>query len=682
MTESNISSVRNIALVGPAGTGKTSLTEALLSRSGSIRSAGSIQRGSTVSDFDPQEKELRHSLDPSICHLEYKGTRIHLLDTPGYPDFIGRSITVLPAVESAALVLSAQTGIESGIRRLMKAAKDSGLCRMIIVNKIDMEPGKLGTLLAEIQDVFGHRCLPVNLPAENGSKIRDCFFSPEGGETDFSSVAEAHEQIIDQVVEVDEELMEAYLESGQELKPEQLHDAFEQALREGHLMPVCFVSAETGAGVEALLDVFVKLMPNPAEGNPPVFLKGEGSEATEVELTPDANAHVIAHVFKVFVDPYVGRMGIFRIHQGTVKANTQLYIGDGRKPFRVAHLYRLQGKETHEIPSAGPGDICAVTKVDEIEYDAVLHDSHDEDHFHIRHAHINPPMMGLAIEPKNRGEEQKLSDALHRLTAEDPSLRTEQRAATHELVLLGMGDLHLRLALSRMKDRYHVEVTTRPPSIPYKETITGNAEGHHRHKKQTGGAGQFGEVFLRIEKMKRGGGFEFVNKVVGGAIPHQFVTAVEKGVRQAMASGTIAGFPIEDIRVTVYDGKTHAVDSKEIAFVAAGKKAFQQAVSQARPIVLEPIVEVDVTIPSDSMGNVTGDLSSRRGRILGNTTLGTDRIVVHGEAPLAELQDYQSHLKSMTGGAGVYSMSFSRYEPVPPRTQQDLASKRETAAEA
>ena len=682
MTDSKTSNIRNVALVGPAGTGKTSLTEALLSTSGTIKTAGSVERGSTVSDFDPQEKELRHSLDPSVCHLQHKGTRINLLDTPGYPDFIGRSITVLPAVESAALVLSAQTGIESGIRRLMKAAKDSGLCRMIIINKIDMEPGKLGTLLAQIQDVFGHRCLPVNLPAEGGSKIRDCFFAPEGGETDFSSIAQAHEQIIDQVVEVDEELMEIYLESGQELKPEQLHDAFEQALREGHLMPVCFVSATTGAGVDALLDVFVKLMPDPAEGNPPVFLKGEGPDAVEVMLTPDDDAHVIAHVFKVFVDPYIGRMGIFRVHQGSIKPSTPLYIGDGRKPFRVAHLYRIQGKETHEIPSAGPGDICAVTKVDDIEYDAVLHDSHDEDLFRIKHASINPPMMGLAIEPIKRGEEQKLSDALHRLTTEDPSLRTEQRSATHELVLLGMGDLHLRLALSRMKERFHVEVKTHPPSIPYIETITGNADGHHRHKKQTGGAGQFGEVFLKIEKMKRGGGFEFVNKIVGGAIPHQFVTAVEKGVRQAMTSGTVAGFPIEDVRVTVYDGKTHAVDSKEIAFVAAGKKAFQQAMAQANPIVLEPIVEVDVTIPSDSMGSVTGDLSSRRGRILGNTTLGTDRIVVHGEAPLAELQDYQSQLKSMTGGAGVYSMSFSRYEPVPPRTQQDLASRREAAAEA
>jgi elongation factor G len=679
VTDSKIANIRNIALVGPAGTGKTSLTEALLARSGAIGSPGSVERGSTVSDFDAQEKELKHSLDPSVCHFEYSGTRINLLDTPGYPDFIGKSITVLPAVECAALVLSAQTGVESGIRRLMKAAKDSGLCRMIIINKIDTEPGKLGTLLTEIQDVFGHRCLPVNLPAEGGSKIRDCFFSPEGGETDFSSVAQAHEEIIDQVVEVDEELMEMYLESGQELQPGQLHDAFEQALREGHLMPVCFVSSETGAGVGALLDVFVKLMPNPAEGNPPVFLKGEGPDTEEVVLKPDPDAHVIAHVFKVFVDPYIGRMGIFRIHQGTIKPNTQLYIGDGRKPFRVSHLYRVQGKDTHEVAMAGAGDICAVTKIDEIEYDAVLHDSHDEDLFHIKHPSVNPPMMGLAIEPKNRGEEQKLSDALHRLTAEDPSLRVEQRAATHEMVLLGMGDLHLRLSLGRMKDRYHVEVDTHPPSIPYKETITGSAEGHHRHKKQTGGAGQFGEVFLRIENMPRGGGFEFVNKIVGGAIPQQFVTAVEKGVRQAMSSGTVAGFPIEDIRVTVYDGKTHAVDSKEVAFVAAGKKAFQNAVNQARPIVLEPIVEVDVTIPSDSMGNVTGDLSSRRGRILGNTTLGTDRIVVHGEAPLAELQDYQSQLKSMTGGAGIYSMSFSRYEPVPPRTQQDLASQREAA---
>ncbi len=675
MSENNTSNIRNIAFVGPAGTGKTTLAERLLAKAGAIKNPGSVDRGTTVCDYDPQEKELQHSLDTTICHFDTGGTRINIVDTPGYPDFIARSISVLPAVETAALVLSAQTGIETGIRRLMQAARNSRLCRMIIINKIDVEPAKLGTLLAEIQEVFGRRCLPLNLPAESGSRVQDCFFAPEGGDTDFSSVKDAHEQIIDQVVEVDEELMEAYLESGQELQPGQLHDAFEKALREGHLMPVCFVSGETGAGLDALLDAIVKLMPNPAEGNPPPFFKGEGDDATPVEVKPDPSLHAVAHVFKVMVDPYVGKMGIFRVHQGTIKTGSQLFIGDARKPFRVAHLYEMQGKDVNEIPSAGPGAICAVTKVDEISYDDVLHDSHDEDNYHHRPAGFPPPMMGLAIEPARRGDEQKLGDALQKLAAEDPGLRIEHRASTNETVILGMGDLHLRMTLQRMKERYNVEVKTHPPSISYTETITGVAEGHYRHKKQTGGAGQFGEVFLRVEKLGRGEGFEFVNKVVGGAIPGQFIPAVEKGVRQAMQQGAIAGYPMEDIRVIVHDGKHHPVDSKEVAFVTAGKRAFLDAVSKARPILLEPIVELDVTIPSDAVGNVTGDLSSRRGRILGNTTLGGDRVVIHGEAPLAELQEYQNQLKSMTGGAGMFSMSLNRYEAVPPKIQQDMAAQ-------
>ncbi len=681
MTDKKIESVRNIALVGPAGAGKTSLAEMLLAKTGAINAPGSVERGTTVCDFDPKERELKHSLETAVCHMEHKGTKIQVVDTPGYPDFIGRSISVLPAVETAALVLSAQAGIETGIRRLMEAAKKSRLCRMIVINKIDTEPEKLGLLLNEVQEIFGNRCLPLNLPAEGGTKVYDCFFSPDGGDTDFSSIAEAHERIVDQVVEVDEELMEAYLESPDDVGPEQLHDAFEKALREGHLMPVCFVSASTGAGIDAFLKVVIELLPNPLEGNPPPFLRGDGDDARPAEVVADPKRHVIGHVFKVVVDPYVGRMGVFRIHQGTVTPNTQLYIGDARKPFKVSHLFRLQGKDMDEIPSAGPGDICAVTKVEEIQYDSVLHDSHDEDNFHLRPAAMSPPMMGLAIEPARRGDEQKISDALSKLSAEDPCLTVEHRASTNETVVLGMGDLHLRMILERMKDRYNAEVVTHPPSIPYKETINSSAEGHYRHKKQTGGAGQFGEVYLRVDRMARGSGFEFLNKVVGGTIPGQFIPAVEKGVRQALEMGAIAGYPLQDIQVTVYDGKHHPVDSKEVAFVTAGKRAFLEAISNARPVVLEPMVTVDVTIPSDSVGNVTGDLSSRRGRILGNTTLPGDRVVVHGEAPLAELQNYQSHLKSMTGGAGTYTMDFSRYEPVPPNVQQELVARYESPQE-
>ena len=664
--------IRNIALVGHAGSGKTLLAEALLAGAGAIPAKGSLDRGSTVCDFDAQEKRLLHSLDSAVCHFETAGTQVNLLDTPGIPDFIGRSLSVLEAVETAAVVVSAVAGVEPMTQRMMDFARNRKLCRLVIINKIDLPDARPEEVLEELRERFGKECLPVNLPAEGGKVVEDVFFQPSGRTTDFSTIADAHTEIIDQVVEVDEDLMALYLEQGEDLKPEQLHDPFEQALREGHLIPVCFVSAETGAGVKELLEVFAQLMPNPAEGNPPPFLKGEASNAVRVEVKPEAGRHAVAHVFKVAIDPFVGKLGIFRVHQGTVRSGGQLFVGDARKPIRIAHLYRLQGKDTVEIPEAVPGDIAAVSKIEELHFDAVLHDSHDEDNFHLKPIAFPPPMLGLAIEPERRGEEQRLADSLHKLVAEDPCVRVEHHAALNETVLYGMGELHLRVMLERMTERYNVHVKTRPPSIPYRETITLPAEGHHRHKKQTGGAGQFGEVYLRIEPLERGAGFEFVDKVVGGAIPHQFIPAVEKGVRQVLTDGAVAGFPLQDLRVTVYDGKYHSVDSKEVAFVSAGKKAFMQAVQSAGPTVLEPIVKVEITAPAQSMGDITGDLATKRGRINGNDSLPGGRVTVSAFVPLAELTDYQTRLKALTGGEGSYTLDLSHYDPVPPRTLQEL----------
>jgi elongation factor G len=494
-------------------------------------------------------------------------------------------------------------------------------------------------------------------------------------------VADAHTAIVDQVVELDEKLMEIYLEQGEELSPEQLHDPFERALREGHLVPVCFVSAATGAGVDQLLEVFAKLMPNPTEGNPPRFLRGEGEQAQPIEIVPDPGLHALAHVFKVSIDPFMGRLGVFRIHQGTVTKDSQLFIGDGRKPFKVGHLLRLQGKDHSEIPAGVPGDICAVAKVDEIQFDSVLHDSHDEDHIHLQSIRFPEPMHGLAIETRNRGDEQKISDALNKLRAEDRSFIIEHNASLNETVLRGLGELHLRMILEKLKDRYNVEVSTRPPRIPYRETITAKAEGHHRHKKQTGGAGQFGEVFLKVEPLPRGGGFEYVDDVVGGAIPRQFIPAVEKGIRQALGEGPIAGYPVHDVRVRVYDGKHHPVDSKEVAFVTAGKKAFLDAFRNAKPVVLEPMVETAITAPSTAIGDITADLSGRRGRINNTTVLAGGRTTITALVPLSELENYQSKLRSMTGGEGSYSISLSHYDPVPARTQKELSDAYKPAAE-
>ena len=670
--------VRNIALVGQAGAGKTTLLETLLARTGAIRSAGSVERGDTLSDHTPPEKRLKHSLETAVCHIEHDGVFMNVMDTPGYPDFMGRAMSVLPAVETAAVVINAQAGVEMVARRIMRFAKEQRLCRMVIVNRIDAEGVDLEAVMAEIRETFGPECLPLNLPADSASRVADCFFAHDDIETDFSSVEEAHTQIVDQVVELDEQLMEVYLEQGEELSPEQLHDPFERALRRGHLVPVCFVSSQTGSGLNQLLKIFARLMPSPLEANPPTFLKGEGDDAREIKVTADPKDHFIGHVFKVTVDPYVGKIGAFRVHQGTINAGDQVYVGERRKGFKAAHLYRLQGAQTAEISSAVPGDICAIAKVDELHFDAVVHSSHDEDQFHLKAAHLPAPMHGVALELARRGDEKKLSDALHKLTAEDPSLQLDFNTQANETVLRGQGELHLRLVLERMREEFGLELDTHPPKVAYRETITREADGHYRHKKQTGGAGQFGEVYLRVAPLPRGSGFEFKNSVVGGAIPSQFIGAVEKGVRQVLSEGAIAGFPIQDLRVTVYDGKHHSVDSKEVAFVAAARKAFLDALMKADAQVLEPVAHLEVTVPGESVGDVTGHLAGIRGRIDGSTALTRNRFRVSAQVPVSELDDYQATLKSMTGGEGSYTLSFDHYDVVPAdvkrRLEQDFHS--------
>ena len=675
MSQDSSAKIRTVALVGHGAAGKTTLAESLLAATGTISSRGAVERGNTVCDFDAVERELGHSLQACVVSFDWNEARVHLIDTPGYPDFAGHAIGALAAVDTALVVINAQAGIELATERMFKLAGERRLCRMIVINKIDADNVDLPALVAEIRERFGNQCLLLDLPAHHGKDVVE-LLGHDSGESDFASVSAAHRSLLDQIIEEDDSLMARYLENGADPSPEELHAPFERALRAGHLIPILFVSAKTGAGVPQLLDALGKLAPSPAEGNPAPFYRGEpGEEPQAFQSQPDEALHVLAHVFKVVVDPFIGRLGVFRVHQGTIRKDAQLFVGSAKRPFKVGHLYRLQGKDYLEVPLLVPGDIGAVAKVDEIEFDCVLHDSHDEDHIHLKPLAFPQPMQGLAVQTRRKGDEQRLFEILHKLELEDPCFKVERLPGTNETVIRGLGEMHLRAKLSRMQQQYKLELDTSAPQIAYRETITAGAEGHCRHKKQSGGAGQFGEVMLRVEALARGAGFEFVDVVKGGAIPGVFMAAVEKGVLQALAEGVVAGFAVQDIRVTVHDGKTHAVDGKDIAFVAAGRKATIDAVRNAGPIVLEPLVNIEVLAPEATIGDLTGDLASKRGQITGTQPRPAGTVAISAQIPLAELDDYQGRLKSLTGGQGSYSITFSHYAQVPDSTQQQLAGK-------
>jgi elongation factor G len=665
--------VRAVALVGHGSVGKTTLVESLLAATGAITSRGSVEKGNTVCDFDPIEKQLGHSLQSALVSLTSADTLIHLLDTPGYPDFAGQAIGALAAADTALIVISAQTGIELTTERMFTLAGERGLCRMIVINKIDADNLSLGTLVEDIRERFGKQCLLLDLPTHHAQEVVE-LLGHNDGESDVASVAAAHRALIDQLIEEDDELMARYLEDGADPSPQELHAPFEKALRAGHLIPILFVSAKTGAGVPQLLDALVKLAPNPSEGNPPQFYKTDAGKEEAYTAQPDDALPVLAHVFKVVMDPFIGKLGVFRVHQGTVRKDAQLFAGSAKHPFKVNHLYRLQGKDYVEVDALVPGDLGAVAKVDEIAFDCVLHDAHELDNVHLKPLQFPQPMQGLAVQTQRKGDEQRLFEILHKLEMEDPCFTVERHPGTNETVIRGLGDMHLRSKMLRMQQQFKLELDTSEPQIAYRETILGKAEGHCRHKKQSGGAGQFGEVFLRVEPLARGAGFEFEDVVKGGAIPGVFMAAVEKGVQQALAEGAVAGFPLHDLRVTVYDGKTHAVDGKEVAFVAAARKATLEAVRAARPIVLEPMVNIEVVAPESAIGDLTGDLASKRGHITGTQPHPMGTVAISGQMPLAELGDYQSRLKSLTGGQGSYNLAFSHYAQVNDDTQTRLAS--------
>ncbi len=670
--------IRNIALVGQTGSGKTLLAERLLFATNTIKRMGTIEEGTTTSDWSEEEKHHNHSLRTTMLHFEHEGHTVNLIDAPGLGDFVGHTISVFPAVETVCVVIDAHDGIQPMTRRMMRIAKERNLPRMILINKIDEDTAEIEKLVNSIREEFGGECLPINLPTADRSDTINVFDDEGEGETLFSSEQDAHQQIIEQIVEMQDDLMDKYLEDGDEtnITKQQLHDVFEKALREAHLVPICFCSAKSGAGITGLLHTLASLLPSPLEGNPRPFLKREETDGEEHEFhaEPDANKPVIAHVFKVTNDSFVGKLGVFRVHQGTLRAKGEVIIGNAKKPIRIGHLLKRQGKESIEVDALGPGDIGAIGKIEEVHFDAVLHEGHDLDSVHLKPLPLPKPMYGLSLELKNHADETKFSGAMHKLLAEDPCLVLDRIKATKQTVLRGLGELHLRVVIERFKDQMGIELSTEPPKVAYKESITGKGEGHHRHKKQTGGSGQFGEVYLRVEPLPadHDTGFEFVNATVGGSIPRQYMPAIEKGVRAALEHGAVAGYPMSGVKVEVYDGKFHAVDSKEIAFIAAGKRAFIQAVTMANPVLLEPFVHLEVTVPSDRMGDIASDLSTKRGQIQDTLMLPGNRCTIIAQAPLSELQNFSTELKSITAGSGSYTMEYSHDENTPPHIQKEV----------
>ena len=681
MSQYPVENLRTVALVGHGSTGKTTLMEALLYRNGVISEVGAVEKGNTVGDFDPMEKEAQHSLRTTVAHLNAQkddGTpvRIFLLDTPGYPDCVGQALGALDAVKTVCVVVDATKGIELMTRRMMEWAKERNLCRMIVVNKIDQPNVDLMKLLIELREAFGNEVLPLNLPNKDCSHVIDCFDNDKG-EANFASVERVHQAFVERVVEMDDETMERYLEEGA-VDPKSLHAPLTKALRLGHIIPVCYTSAKNLIGMRDLIKVFVRHLPNPTEANAPLFYRPDGSEYVTI---PDANRPVVAHVFKVVNDPYIGKIGLFRLHQGRITKDSTLFVDDGKKPFKIGKPIMLQGKEGIEVDEMNPGYIGAVAKVDDIVYGSVLHDASIDGTIYMKKLNFPKPMFGLAVSPARRGDESRMSEVIDKMVSEDPTLAVEHDATMNETVLRGLSEQHLKLVLKRMASQYKLEIQTRTPRIPYRETISASAEGHARHKKQTGGAGQFGEVFLRIDPLPRGAGFKFVDQVKGGAIPYNLIPAVEKGVKEVLDQGYIAGYPIYDVRVTVYDGKYHPVDSKEVAFVAAGRKAMLDALSRANPTLLEPIVRIEILAQDIYMGDIAGDLASRRGQVSGTENLTGGMMLITGRVPLTGLDGYANRLNALTQGAGSYSVELQAYEPVPAAVQAELASHYQRKAE-
>ena len=666
----DIGDIRNIVLLGHGGSGKTSLAEAMLHTTGATNRLGSVDDKTSICDYYDEEKEHQHSITSAIVHTNHLGKLLNVIDTPGYPDFVGPAIKAIPAAEAAVIVISAAAGIETNTRKLFESAASADIPRVFVINKIDSENVDLPALVKAIQETFGSQCRCANLPAEDKASVIDCIEN-KSGESPVADVAQAHTELIESVIEADDQLMETYLGGG-EISAEKIASVFVNALKAGTIVPILFTNARKEIGVDHLLNFIVKYTPSPLQADPIQLKNGENVTT----LKPDSAAPLAGLVFRIGFDPRSNmKYSAVRIFSGTIKSDTNLIRNDEKKGMRAGHILKPQGGENKEIDTGCTGDIVAFAKTEDFKIGDLIHDGKTAGKFAI--PPVPEPMFSLALQLAAKGDEQKISSALEKLCEEDPCLKVTRDQQTNELVASGLGDLHLRVMLEKLEKRFKLTVTTKEPKIPYRETITAKAEGHYRHKKQTGGAGQFGEVYLRVEPAPRGSDppLEYKWDIFGASIPGQFEPAVQKGVIDVMQRGVVAGFPMQDIKVSIYDGKYHPVDSKEVAFRAAGKGAFIDAVAKAKPVLLEPIVNIEVTVPAENMGDITGDLSSKRGRVMGQDMLAGNFIVIKAQVPLSEVTQYNSQLKSVTGGRGSYSMSLSHYEVVPGNVQQQIVAQ-------
>jgi elongation factor G len=669
-----VGKIRNVGVVGHGGVGKTSLVEALLFTAGAVTRLGRVEDGSTTSDFDPDEIKRQISLNTSVAYCDWKGHRINLVDTPGYGDFIADARAGLRVVEAAIVVVDGVAGVQVQTEKVWKFATEYGLPRAVVINRLDRERSDFFRTLESVGRRLKGRLVPLQIPIGEESgfqgfvdlvKMKAITYAdgkPREGDVpaDVADRAkEYREKLVEAAAETDDDLLNKYLEEGSLGEAEMLK-ALRAGIAGGKLVPVLAAAATKTMGTAALLDLLVESFPSPLDrgdvGGTDLKTKQEANRA------PDPKAPVTALVFKTLSDPHVGKLTLFRVFSGTLKSESTLANAARGARERMSHVSWLQGKTQKNVESLGPGEIGVVAKLKETLTGDTLGD--EAQPFELPRITFPEAAISFAIQPKTRGDEDKISNALARIAEEDPTVHYHFDPETKQLLVSGVGNLHVEMVVERMKRKYNVDVNLLPPRIPYKETVKGRAEGQGKYKKQTGGRGQYGDVWLKVEPLQRGSGFEFVDDIFGGAVPRNYIPSVEKGVRDCMKRGILAGYPVVDLKVTLYDGSYHDVDSSDMAFQIAASMGLQKVFVEAHPILLEPIMNVEVTCPSDVAGDVIGDLNSRRGRIVGMEPAG-ETAVVRAQAPMSEMLTYEPSLRSMTGGRGGYSMEFSHYEELP-----------------